>query len=75
MTKEQAVKTGQDSLNVNEVTNDEFERLVEKWCDYYFNKYGKDELLKSADGRGCDVAAFIESLTYSNRTPDKTLPA
>ena len=54
---------------------EKFEQLVEKWCDYYFNKYGKDELPKSADGCGCDVAAFIGSLTYSNRTPDKTRPA
>jgi hypothetical protein len=56
------------------MTNEEFERLVEEWCDYYFIKYGKDELPKSAEGHGCDVAAFMESLTYSNRTPDRTLP-
>jgi hypothetical protein len=56
------------------MTNENLERLTEKWCDYYFDKYGKDPLPKSADRSGCDVAAFIESLIYSNRTPDKTLP-
>lgn len=50
----------------------EFEGLVEKWCEYYFNKYGKEKLTKSTDGHGCDVTAFIESLSYSNRIPDKT---
>lgn len=57
------------------MTTENLEHIVENWCDYYFDKYGKDSLPKSADGQGCDVAAFIESLTYSNRIPDKTLPA